>query len=106
MVSASASLPKWARSRPATVDNQSNRLANVGSSSQGTRKPGVWAPWPGATMTSTGPLCRVQGCWLASGVHESRGTRFVGFLQGRREVADAHLLGQQRPEPAPPTLRV
>ena len=32
-----------------------SRSANVGSSSQGVRKPGVWAPWPGATMTSTGP---------------------------------------------------
>ena len=32
--------------------------AKVGISSQGVRKPGVWAPWPGATMTSTRPLCR------------------------------------------------
>ena len=32
-----------------------------GSPARASRKPGVWAPWPGATMTSTGPLCRAGG---------------------------------------------
>ncbi len=44
MVSASDSVPWWARSIPATVESQSSREAKVGSSSQGERNPGVWAP--------------------------------------------------------------
>src|SRR4051794_38775195 len=49
-----------------TVESHANREANRGSSSQGCRKPGVWAPWPGATITSTPPTlpCRRGGTRL------------------------------------------
>ena len=59
----------WSRRRPRCRSGpgrgrrrsraSSKREANVGSSSQGVRKPGVWAPWPGATMTSTAPALPV-----------------------------------------------
>ena len=42
-----------------TADSQISRSAKSESSSQGSRNPGVWAPCPGATMTSTDPSCRV-----------------------------------------------
>src|ERR1700754_1252198 len=66
---------------PETVESQSKRVAKVRSSSQGLRKPGVWAPWPGATMTSTRSTVPVAG----AGAHLQRARTgppiFVGFLQ-------------------------
>ena len=44
MVSASEVVPCSTRSSPATVESHSKRAAKAGSSSQGVRKPGVWAP--------------------------------------------------------------
>ena len=44
------------RSSPMTADSQRGGRREP-RSSQGVRKPGVWAPWPGATSTSTGTLC-------------------------------------------------
>src|SRR4051812_9743975 len=46
---------------PLTAESQVRRSANVGISSQGVRKPGDWAPCPGATMTSTYLLLRGRG---------------------------------------------
>ncbi len=61
MVSASASVPKCTRSRLATVDNRCRLSAKPGSSSQAFRKPGVWAPCPGATIASTLSAWRQAG---------------------------------------------
>ncbi len=48
----------------------------------GTRKPGVWAPCPGATMTSTtSTSARSAPAARACGAHESGATFFVGILQ-------------------------
>ncbi len=50
---------EWARSR--SEPRRANRAGRRrrASSNQGVRKPGAWAPSPGATMTSTSPLSRV-----------------------------------------------
>src|SRR5665809_141247 len=72
------------------------RDAKVRSASHGVRKPGVWAPWPGATMTSTRPLCRSGGPWRASTTHETGTWFFVGFLQG---LATAGLPPQRQRDP-------
>src|SRR3546814_12849568 len=45
------------------------------------RKPGVWAPWPGATMTSTCPLCLVRTLHRGDATNEVRGRFLVGFQQ-------------------------
>ena len=45
--SASASVPRWTRSTPASADHQRRRASAPGRSSQGVRKPGFWEPWPG-----------------------------------------------------------
>src|ERR1700735_4287018 len=41
------------RSIPASSDQRPIRSTAPGSSSQGARNPGTWAPWPGATISST-----------------------------------------------------
>ena len=46
-------LPYRIKSHPASSDQAARRSATPGTSSQGERKPGVCAPWPGAAMTST-----------------------------------------------------
>ena len=61
--------------------SHSSRSAKVGSSSHGVRKPGVWAPCPGATMTSTGSTLPNNGRVLASGAHITVGPFFVGTRQ-------------------------
>ena len=53
IVSASDVVPWATRSRPATSESDSSRSRKIGSSSQGARKPGVWEPCPGQTITST-----------------------------------------------------
>ena len=46
----------WAtRSTPAASESSVSCSRRPGSSSHGLRKPGVWEPWPGQTMTITGP---------------------------------------------------
>src|SRR5579875_3616562 len=57
--SAEPAVPYLARSQPARSDQVPMRSAISGSSSQGARKPGVWAPCPGAAITSTIPPCTV-----------------------------------------------
>src|SRR3954454_79749 len=75
---------------PATADSQFSLSANTGSSSHGSRKPGVWAPCPGATMISTPLLSRNFEGDDASATHEKERLDFVGNLQTRRvESADA-----------------
>src|SRR5690349_18969960 len=81
---------------PATVESQSNRAAKRGSSSQGWRKPGDWAPWPGATITSTMSTLPGHGPDLASGAHENRRANFVGFLQRTAGLAAQHQRDLQR----------
>src|SRR6185437_5027571 len=61
MVSASEVVPWATRSMAATAESQVRRSWKPGSSIQGVRKPGVWEPWPGQTMTSTGPAFRSRG---------------------------------------------
>ena len=51
--SASAAVPRWTRSTPASADHQRSRASAPGRSSQGSRKPGFWEPWPGASTAST-----------------------------------------------------
>ena len=53
IVSASDVVPWAIRSMPLTADSQVMRSAKPGTSSHGVRKPGVWEPCPGATITST-----------------------------------------------------
>ena len=84
--SASASVPAWTRSIPATVDSQRKREAKVGSSSQGARKPGDWAPWPGATMTSTTSTLPKQSPRHGSDGYEVAGRVLVGTLQIKRRA--------------------
>src|SRR3954471_20840032 len=75
---------------PATADSQFSLSANTGSSSHGSRKPGVWAPCPGATMISTPPLSRNFGGDDASATHENQRLDFVGNLPtGLVQSADA-----------------
>ena len=57
--SASAVVPHRMRSTPARSDQAASRSAKPGSSSHGERNPGVWAPCPGAAITSIGPACTV-----------------------------------------------
>ncbi len=66
-----------------TAESQCRRSRNPGSSSQGERKPGVWAPCPGATMTSTSPPCRTYGRVTGSGAERRSRTDLVGILQER-----------------------
>ena len=41
------------------LDQALSRSANPGSASHSRRKPGVWAPWPGAAMRSISLACPV-----------------------------------------------
>ena len=77
------------------------RGAKVGSSSQGARKPGVWAPWPGATMTSTTSLCRARASTSPPARTKLSPRFFVGFLQRRR----AGVPGAYAPDWRPSTRR-
>src|SRR3712207_1979653 len=67
----------------ATAESHPIRSAYVGSASHGSRKPGVWAPWPGATMTSMVELCPPGGLASAFGAHEESRPELVGTLQSR-----------------------
>src|SRR6478735_4519881 len=66
---------------PATAESQVRRSLNPGSSSQGDRKPGVWAPWPGATTISTGPAFPVRGVRERCRRSPTSRADFVGTLQ-------------------------
>ena len=52
--SASATVPSRIRSISATADHHASSSRTRGISTHGARKPGVWEPWPGATIASTG----------------------------------------------------
>ena len=60
MVSSSDVVPWVTRSTSAASDSAVSWSRRPGSSSHGARKPGVWEPWPGQTMTITCPTlsCR------------------------------------------------
>ena len=49
------------------ADSQRSRSAARAGRATGARKPGVWAPWPGARMTSTPPPSRLPGSRYESG---------------------------------------
>ncbi len=55
MVSSSEVVPWVTRSTSAASERTLSWSCSPGSSSHGLRKPGVWEPWPGQTMTITGP---------------------------------------------------
>src|SRR4051812_2084434 len=65
----------------ATADSHRSRSAYRSSSSQGARKPGVCAPWPGATITSMGTLCPGEGHDPLSDPDEDCWSGFVETLQ-------------------------
>src|SRR4051812_2432934 len=73
---------------PATAESHVRRSWKPGSSSQGDRKPGVWAPWPGATMTSTWPAFPVTGVRGRCRRSPTCRTRFVGTLQEQACIAE------------------
>jgi hypothetical protein len=62
--SAPAVVPNLMRSQPASSEAAPRRSATPGNSSQGARKPGVCAPWPGAVMISILLPCPVEVCHL------------------------------------------
>src|SRR5450755_404743 len=68
--SAPAVVPNRTRSTPASSDQEPRRVATPGTSSQGERKPGAWAPWPGAVMTSTFTACTVEVRYSYDGRYE------------------------------------
>ena len=79
--SALAVVPNVMRSSPASSDQVPRRSAKPGSSSQGERKPGVWAPWPGAAITSIFLPCTVEVRYMGHKEHEVCPRDHVPFLQ-------------------------
>ena len=79
--SASAAVPRWTRSTPASADHQRSRASAPVRSSQGVRKPGFWEPWPGESTASTSmTLPDTRGSALCRR-RPNRTRSFVGFLQ-------------------------
>src|SRR5215472_8960442 len=79
--SASAVVPYRIRSQPASSDQGPSRSAKWGSSSHSSRKPGVWAPWPGAAMRSIPLACTVELRHTNAEPHEVLALPSVGSLQ-------------------------
>ena len=74
-----------------------------GPRARASRKPGVWAPWPGATMASTPLLCRAGGPIARSTHTKIAGAVFVGTLQSRLRAAVPSSPGRSAgPASAPP----
>jgi hypothetical protein len=67
----------------------------VGTSSQGPRNPGVWAPWPGATIASTSVLFLGPDEKGVRGRHE-----YSDVLLSVSDKCSGPLLAQSRWEPA------
>src|SRR5260370_21359340 len=79
--SAPAVVPNLIRSQPASSDQAASRSATPGSSSHGPRKPGVWAPWPGAAMTSIFLPCTVGVRHTNRKLYELFRRLFIAILQ-------------------------
>ena len=86
MVASSEVVPWVTRSMSATADNHARWSEKVGSDIQSDRNPGFWAPWPGATIASTFPLCPLTGPEARHGTDEVPTVAFVGFSQRDRGV--------------------
>ena len=79
--SASATVPRWTRSTPASTDHQRSRASTPARSSHGVRKPGFWEPCPGARTASTSSTVPDTGRSLRRWRRPNPPTNVVGFLQ-------------------------
>ena len=79
------------RGRP-PADHPPSRSATPGSSSHGLRKPGVWAPWPGATSTSTLQPSLATGDRARVGTETKK--RQVGFVESHKDRQPCSASGQ------------
>src|SRR5690625_4753795 len=107
IVSASAVVPKAARSTPAASLYVDSVSAAPGSSSHGLSIPGVWAPWPGHNTASTYTLSQSLPGNSCLRVEPSRSRAIVGRSQTpyvermmARRSSQASVIARLRRQPA------
>lgn len=77
-------VPWVTRSISATAESHARWSEKVASDIQSDRNPGFWAPWPGATIASTSPLCPLEGPDARQGTDEVPTVVIVGSPQNDR----------------------